>query len=183
MKKSVSPFQHILIGLTILAAPIAAYAGGHTANPQAPGLASVDPYLHRPNFVVADMDRAFRLYRDILGFEVNAMVPASELMDNIFEIPAEADTRIAFLSSVDGAFGNIGITEVKGVDLPPAQSIYPTVWIIEIQREIDDMVSQLEAEGLDIKGVYDLQNPDRMEIVFTDHDGHRVLLMRLDRPE
>ena len=45
------------------------------------------------------------------------------------------------------------------------------------------MVEQLEAEGLEIKGVYDLQNPDRREIVFTDHDGHRVLLMRLDRPE
>ncbi len=184
MKKSLSLFQHIVIGLTILAAPIATYAGGHTDNNLAPKLASVDPYLHRTNFVVADMDRALRLYRDILGFEVNGIMPASPLMDNIFEIPAEADTRIAFLSNGGGGFGDIGITEVKGVDLPPAQSIYPTVWIIEIQREIDDMVSQLEAEGLDIKGVYDLKDPlPRVEIVFTDHDGHRVLLMRLARPE
>ena len=184
MKKSLSLFQHILIGFTILAAPIATYAGGHTGNNLAPKLASVDPYLHRTNFVVADMDRALRLYRDILGFEVNGIMPASPLMDNIFEIPAEADTRIAFLSSTEGGFGDIGITEVKGVDLPPAQSMYPTVFIIEIQRKIDDMVAQLEAEGLDIKGVYDLKEPlPRVEIVFTDHDGHRVLLMRLPRPE
>ena len=183
MKKLTSLFRQLLIGLTVLVTPIAAFAGGHTANPPASVLAEVDPYLHRPNFVVADMDRALRLYRDIIGFKVNAVVPASELMDNIFEIPAEADTRIAFLSSVDGEFGNIGITEVKGVDLRPEPGIFPSVWIIEIQREINDMVAQLEAEGLEIKGVYDLQNPERMEIVFTDHDGHRVLLMRLDRPE
>ena len=63
------------------------------------------------------------------------------------------------------------------------EGIFPTVWIIEIQRDIDEMVALLEAEGLKIKGVYDLQNPDREEIVFTDHDGYRVLLMRLDRPE
>ena len=73
------------------------------------------------------MDRALRLYRDILGFKVNAVAPASELMDNIFEIPAEADTRIAFLSSVDGEFGNIGITEVKGVDLRPKPGIFPQI--------------------------------------------------------
>jgi catechol 2,3-dioxygenase-like lactoylglutathione lyase family enzyme len=181
MKKSLALFQPILIGLTILAAPIVTYAGAHTGPPK---LASVDPYIHRTNFVVADMDRALRLYRDILGFEVNSLGPASPLMDNIFEIPAEADTRIAFLSSTEGGFGNIGITEVKGFDLPPAQNMFPTVFIIEIQREIDDMVAQLKAEGLEIKGVYDLKEPlPRVEIVFTDHDGHRVLLMRLPRPE
>ncbi len=174
--------RNIFFGLTLVFIPLAAHGGAHMANLPPTNLSDVDPFLHRPNFVVADMDRALRLYRDIIGFKVNVLMPASELMNNIFEIPLDAQTRIAFLSSVDGEFGNIGITEVKGIDLPQTTSIYPTVWIIEIQREIDEMVSLLEAEDLEIKGVYDLQNPDRMEIVFTDHDGHRVLLMRLNRP-
>lgn len=178
-----SSIRLAVAAMAILSAPSAALAGAHTANSPANILAEVDPFLHRPNFVVADMDRALRLYRDILGFEVGVVMPASELMDNIFDIPMDAETRIAFLSSVDGEFGNMGITEAKGVDLRKPEGIFPTVWIIEIQRDIDEMVALLEAEGLKIKGVYDLQNPDREEIVFTDHDGYRVLLMRLDRPE
>jgi catechol 2,3-dioxygenase-like lactoylglutathione lyase family enzyme len=169
--------------LTVIAVPVVAFAGGHTAGPPPVVLAEFDPYVHRSNFVVADLDRAFRVYRDILGFKVDAVAPASTFMDAVFDIPEEAETRIAFLSSVEGEFGNIGMTEVKDLDLGPASSIYSSVLIIEVQRDIDTLYEQLVAEGLDVKGIFDLTRPSRREIPFTDHDGHRIILMRLDRPE
>ncbi len=139
--------------------------------------------MHRSNFIVRDLDRALRVYRDILGFKVDAIAPASTFMDDVLNIPAEAETRIAFLSSVEGEFGNIGMTEIKGVDLPATTGIHPSVLIVEVQRDMQDLSDRLKAEGCQVEGIYELSNPSRTEILFTDLDGHRVILMKLHVPE
>ncbi len=179
-----SSVSSIVISLVILISPVTVNAGSHTAGPPPVVLAEVDPYVHRTNFLVADLDRTLRVYRDILGFEVNAVAgPITDFMHDVLNIPAEADTRIAFVSSVPGKFGNIGFTEVKGVDLSQPTGLFPSVLIIEVQRDLEPLCDQLIEAGCEIKNIYRLSNPARNELLFTDNDGHRVILMQLDPPE
>jgi len=86
--------------------------------------------IHRPNLLVADLDRSLRIYRDILGFQVAYAGPASEggLMQNLFKLDPDMPLRIAFLSAVDRRF--------------------------------------------------ELYDPPRTDVAFTDPDGHRVVLFR-----
>ena len=179
-----SSVSSIIIAIAILTLPVAVKADSHTAGPRPVVLADVDPYVHRTNFLVADLDRTFRVYRDILGFKVDAVAgPITDFMHDVLNIPAEAETRIAFLSSVPGKFGNIGFTEVKGVDLPQPTSLYPSVLIVEVQRDLEPLRDELIEAGCEIKNIYRLSNPSRNELLFTDNDGHRVILMQLDPPE
>jgi catechol 2,3-dioxygenase-like lactoylglutathione lyase family enzyme len=162
------------------AMPTHVQAGGHDGA-SAPSSATTDPYLHRPNLVVSDIDRALRVYRDILGFRVNMIMPvrAADFMRSVFEFPPEAEMRIAFLSNEKGSFGHIGLTEVKGIELPASQKPYSTVLIIEHQRDVDALYQQIREEGCDVSPIFDLTGPTRREFIFTDHDGHRVLMMKL----
>lgn len=184
MPNCTSYVSPIIIALTILTLPIAVKADSHVAELRPVMLADVDPYVHRSNFLVADLERTFRVYRDILGFKVDAVAgPITSFMHDVLNIPAEAETRIAFLSSVPGKFGNMGFTEVKGVDLPQPTGLYPSVLIIEVQRDLETLRDQLIEAGCQIKKIYRLSNPSRNELLFTDNDGHRVILMQLDPPE
>jgi catechol 2,3-dioxygenase-like lactoylglutathione lyase family enzyme len=146
------------------------------------GLAPFDPFTHRSNFIVTDLDRALRIYRDILGFQVNVVLPVQEeeFMRSIFGLPDEAEMRIAFLSGAKGEFGHIGITEVTGVNLDrSAGGPYPSVLILEVHRELEPLHEAIAAESSDVSEIFDLEMPSRREFMFTDHDGHRVLLMKL----
>ncbi len=183
MGKLISFIRQILTVLAVMTSPIAVFAAGHTSAPPPVMLADVDPYVHRSNFIVADLERALRVYRDIIGFKIDAMAPASTFMDDVLNIPAEAETRIAFLSSVEGEFGNIAMTEIKGVDLPRNNGIHSSVLIVEVQRDMETLFHQLKAEGCEVDKIYELSRPSRREIPFTDLDGHRVILMRLHAPE
>jgi catechol 2,3-dioxygenase-like lactoylglutathione lyase family enzyme len=183
MGKLTFSVRQIVTVLAIMASPIAVFAGAHTSAPPPVMLADVDPYVHRSNFIVADLERAFRVYRDIIGFKVDAVAPASTFMDDVLNIPAEADTRIAFLSSGEGEFGNIAMTEIKGVELPRDNGIHSSVLIVEVQRDMETLFAQLKAEGCEVEKIYELTRPSRREIAFTDLDGHRVILMKLHAPE
>ena len=183
MGKLTFSIRKILTGLALVTSPIAIFAASHTSTPPPVMLADVDPFVHRSNFIVADLDRALRVYRDIIGFKVVAMAPASTFMDDVLNIPPEAETRIAFLSSGEGEFGNIGMTEIKGVDLPRDSGIHLSVLIVEVQRDMETLFDQLKAEGCEVEKIYELSRPSRREIPFTDLDGHRVILMRLHAPE
>ncbi len=177
-----------LAALVSLFASPAVFAQPATAPTGRPAMvtkpAAVDPYVHRSNFVVADLDRAFRLYRDILGFKVDVTMPVKpdSFMYDFLKIDRAAKVRIAFLSSPDGRFGAIGMTEVKGVTLPPPhENPYPSVLIVEIQKRIEATREKaLAAEPkLDVGRIYELTNPSRREFPVTDYDGHRIIVMQL----
>jgi catechol 2,3-dioxygenase-like lactoylglutathione lyase family enzyme len=160
--------------------PMMAMSASHTE--QVSGLAPFDPFTHRSNFVVADLDRALRIYRDILGFQVNVVLPVQEhaFMRTIFGLPEQAQMRIAFLSGKKGEFGHIGLTEVKGIDMQSNRGgPYPSVLILEVQRELEPLHEKIMKEGSDVSRIFDLKMPDRREFIFTDYDGNRVLIMRL----
>ena len=131
---------------------------------------------------VTDLDRASRIYREILGFQVNVVLPVQEkeFMRSIFGLPEEAEMRIAFLSGAKGEFGHIGITEVTGVNLDrSAGGPYPSVLILEVHRELEPLHEAIAAESSDVSEILDLKMPPRREFMFTDHDGHRLFLMKL----
>ncbi len=130
-------FTSACIVLLISAFPSIATSSSHTLSTLS--TAPFDPYVHRSNFIVGDLDRALRIYRDILGFKVNVVLPVQKenFMRSIFQLPPEAKMRIAFLSGAKGQFGHIGITEVKGADISSSEGgPFPSVLILEVQRDL-----------------------------------------------
>jgi catechol 2,3-dioxygenase-like lactoylglutathione lyase family enzyme len=171
--------RYLVLAIAIVATQVGTSWLGSPALAQTP--AAVDPYIHRSNFVVSDLDRAFRLYRDILGLKVDVMMPVKpeSFMYDVFGIDRAARLRIAFLSSPDNRFGAIGMTEVKGVSLPAQAASYPSVLIVEIKKRFESVYEKAKAEKLDVGKVYELQNPSRREFPVTDFDGHRIIVMQL----
>ena len=139
-----------------------------------------DLKLHRPNILVADMERSLRVYRDILGFQVNFLLDALDVAPEMFGLPKGTKMRMAFVSEGKGAFGSLAISEVQGVELPPAQPPYPSCIIIEVKEgRLAGILDQVRAEGLPVGEAYELAQPDRTDVTISDHDGHRVVLFEL----
>ncbi len=185
MKTPATSIRHLATLLALLAATTTlAQTAIETKRPPVAGHpASVDPYVHRSNLVVADIDRALTLYRDILGFRVDRALPVNpgNFMYEFFGIPAEAQVRIAFLATPDGRFGAIGMTEVKGVPLPPRAKPYESVLIVEVQKRIEAVHEKALAATpkLEVGRILELTNPARREFPVTDYDGHRIIVMQL----
>ena len=136
--------------------------------------------LHRPNILVADMDRALSLYRDMLGFKVDFLLDALDVATEMFALPADCKARMAFLSEGKGVFGSLAVTEAAGVDLPERGPPYPFCIIIEIQEgRLAGILKQCRAAGLQVGQAYELTQPDRTDVTITDFDGHRVTLFEL----
>ena len=171
--------RRVLLALAVAVAQFGTGGPGNSASAQTP--APVDPYIHRSNFVVTDLDRTFTLYRDILGLKVDVMMPvkSDSFMYDVFGVDRAAKLRIAFLSSPDSRFGAIGMTEVKGVDLPARPAWYPSVLIVEIKGRFESVYEKAKAAKLDVSKVYELTNPSRREFLITDFDGHRIIVMQL----
>jgi len=139
-----------------------------------------DLQVHRTNILVADMERSLRMYRDILGFQVNFLLDALDVAPEMFGLPKETRMRMAFISEGKGAFGSLAISEVQGTDIPPAQPPYPFCIIIEVKEgRLAGILDQLRAAGLPVGEAYELTKPDRTDVTVTDPDGHRVTLFEL----
>jgi catechol 2,3-dioxygenase-like lactoylglutathione lyase family enzyme len=139
-----------------------------------------DLQVHRANILVSDMERALTVYRDILGLQVNFLLDALDVAPEMFGLPLDTKMRMAFLSEGKGAFGSLAISEAPGIERPPAQAPYPFCIIIEIyEGKLAGMLEQLREAGLEVGNAYELQQPDRTDVTFTDHDGHRITLFEL----
>lgn len=139
-----------------------------------------DLQLHRPNILVADMERALRVYRDILGFQVNFLLDALGVAPEMFGLPHDTKMRMAFISEGRGAFGSLALSEAQDVDIPESQPPYPFCIIIEVKEgRLAGILDELRTEGLQVGTAYELEQPDRTDVTITDHDGHRVTLFEL----
>jgi catechol 2,3-dioxygenase-like lactoylglutathione lyase family enzyme len=139
-----------------------------------------DLQVHRSNILVADMERALSVYRDILGLQVNFLLDALDVAPEMFGLPHGTKMRMAFLSEGKGAFGSLAISEAPGIERPPAQAPFPFCIIIEVREgRLTGMLEQLRAQGLDVGNAYELAQPDRTDVTFTDYDGHRITLFEL----
>ena len=155
-------------------------ADGHRLN-YAGTPSDYDPYVHRSNFIVSDFEKSFLIYRDLLGFDVVGPLPVrgDSFMYDVFQVDPAATLRIAFLSKGEGEWGNIGMTEVKGVQLPARRPPNPSVLIVEVHGRIERLHEDVQRMGLSTTQIFELSGPSRREFIFSDFDGHRILIMQL----
>ena len=135
--------------------------------------------VQRTNLVVADLERAYRVYRDILGFKLDFTLghrPESYSF-TVFQIPREATTGFAALSSKDQV-RSLALTEIKGVELPEPNVPSGHALVLEVD-DIDAVVEGARAEGLHVFPEETLRTHDGRvgrEIGMLDHDGHLIVL-------
>ena len=135
--------------------------------------------VQRTNLVVADLDRAFRVYRDILGFRVDFILGdrPQAYSYTVFQIPREAKTRLAALSS-KGHDRSLALTEMKGIDLPEHTLPSSHALVLEVD-DFDGVLEGAGAEGLHVFPEETLRTHDGRvgrEIGMLDHDGHLIVL-------
>ena len=135
--------------------------------------------MQRTNLVVADLERAFRVYRDVLGFKVEFILAdrGETYSYTVFQIPKEAKTSFAALSSKDQV-RSLALTEVSGIDLPEATLPSSHALVLEVD-DFDGVLDRARAEGLHIFPEETLHTHDGRvgrEIGMLDHDGHLVVL-------
>ncbi len=135
--------------------------------------------VQHTNLVVADLDRAFRVYQDILGFRLNFTLGdrPEAYSYTVFQIPREAKTRFAALSS-KSQDRSLALTEVKGIELPKASVPSSHALVLEAD-DFDGVLEGARAEGLQIFPEETLRTHDGRvgrEIGIPDHDGHLIVL-------
>lgn len=137
--------------------------------------------VERPHILVADFERAMRVYRDILGFRVDFFMDAlARVPWEMFCLPPEARCRVGFLSEGKGVFGNLAVTEATGIELPRPTPPYRCSIIIQVRSGLlFPMVEKLKAEGLEVGEPLTLDGPPRTDVSFSDHDGNRILIFEV----
>ena len=178
------------IGVTALAALLLASCGqpansGTDAAPSVPAPATaapatdhVMPHIKRPNLVVADIERALTIYRDILGLTAGEVGESSaeSFSYPVFNIPAEAKLRSVALSE-PGEARVLALTEVTGIDLPsPPAAPHLSATVIGI-TDLAAKFEQIAALGLKVTGTKIDEGADFtfIEQAFVDYDGHLIV--------
>jgi catechol 2,3-dioxygenase-like lactoylglutathione lyase family enzyme len=163
----------------LLAVSVAAPVFAQSAPaPQTAGVVQVK----RPNLVVSDMDRALRVYRDILGFKVFALDPSGPESYSypVFKFPKDAKLRMATLNTATGV-RVLAITELKGAPLPPKPVPHRSAVVIEV-KGIEQVMARIAAEGLPIVPPKTSKTPEGLTFIeqsFEDHDGHLIVLYEI----
>ena len=138
-------------------------------------------FYKRITLVVADIERSLTVYRDILGFTVNSIKPSDDDSYSypVFRIPYEAKVSFATL---DGPEQNrtIGLTEVKGVPLPPSEGIRMTASVIKVEN-LTNVIDKIKKLGLEttVPETDGNDNFSFLEQAFVDFDGHLIVLYEI----
>jgi len=162
----------LLLAIILATAPAAAQAPPVTGAVQ----------IKRPNLVVSDMDRALRVYRDILGFKVFALDPSGPESYSypVFQFPKDAKLRMATLST-DTAVRILALTELTGAPLPPKPVPHRDAVVIEV-KGIARIIERVKAEGLHVVPPKTSKTPEGMTFIeqaFEDYDGHLIVLYEI----
>lgn len=138
--------------------------------------------IKRPNLVVSDLDRALRVYRDILGFKVFAVTDSGpdSYSYPVFQFPKDAKLRMATLST-DTGVRILALTELSGSPLPPKPVPHRDAIVIEV-RGIEEIIARARAAGLHVVPPRTSKTPEGqtfIEQAFEDADGHLVVLYEM----
>jgi len=142
--------------------------------------------VQRSTLIVADLERAFALYRDLLGFEVAYVkdsLPTSYSYPT-FEIPAGARLRFATLSAGPAQPRVLGLTEVKGVPLPRPASVRPAALVLEVEGlpALEPRIAALpEVRVLPAAELLTQDGRRGRETAVRDADGHVIVLYEIAR--
>ncbi len=138
----------------------------------------------RTTLVVSDIERSLDIYRDILGFTLNAPVSESSAESYsypVFRIPKEAKIRFVALDTKTQE-RTLALAEVTGVPLPkPAQPLMSAL-VIRVPN-IATTMQKVKALGLETTEPKTARAADGkfafIEQAFVDYDGHLVVLYQM----
>ncbi len=138
-----------------------------------------EPRVQRLNLVVSDMDRALQLYRDVLGFQLYRLVAHKEgsYAYELFQIDKKAQLREAMLSSPTQQ-RVLGLTEVRGVPLPPASAPSSQALVMQV-KDLSKVIAEVQKLGLKVFSLDTLRTVDDRVIQeqgFIDWNGHLILV-------
>ena len=131
-----------------------------------------DLQLHRPNILVADMERALGLYRDILGFKVDFLLDALDVATEMFALPADVKARMAFLSEGKGVFGSACfIRKAFTISFRPFLTAPPHLFSVAIYKRVQILIADVWAccEG---QGYGEFSDIDTITM-FADYRYHQ----------
>jgi catechol 2,3-dioxygenase-like lactoylglutathione lyase family enzyme len=137
--------------------------------------------FQRANFVVRDIERSLRFYRDVLGFEVaftKGHNPESYSIP-VFEIPANAEIGFCVLSLPDQP-RVMALTEIKA-ELPPVPHPRRSAIVIEAD-DPDAVMVDARALGLQVYEEGELLTADGRtgrEIGIVDFDDNLVVIYKI----
>ena len=140
------------------------------------------PYFQRSALLVENLDRAFEVYRDLLGFELEFVGDdeSDSFSYEIFAIPQEVKTRFAALSS---ASQQRTLALIEAPAHAAAQSERRTAVVVQVDS-VQKTLEAATALGLGTcKARTELdpeKGPPRTESGFYDHDGHTVVIYNLE---
>lgn len=141
------------------------------------------PYFQRAALLVNDLDKAFEVYRDLLGFELEYVADQNDeaFAYEIFDIPEAVDIRFATLSS-QSQQRTLALIEAPGHaeslgDARRAATVIQVESVAKTLAAATDLglkICQPRTERDPAKG------PPRTESGFYDHDGHTVVIYNLE---
>ncbi len=141
--------------------------------------------FQRSNHLVSDLDQAFRVYRDVLGLNLEAVrtLPLGGYAYDLFQIPATAALRFAVFSSPSQK-NILALTEVRGVDgLDHHEHFrFPRVAIVLESPEFDTVIRRAEGEGLmlfDENAFTTSDGRPGRQRGFHDHDGNLIVVYKI----
>ena len=143
---------------------------------------AVENTLHfqRATLVVADLERALRLYRDILGFTVEYILggDAVAYSRQVFDLPAGAVVRLCTLNA-PGQPRTLALVEASGVALPPSVGVRRSAAVLRV-ADFDSVLAGAAAlPDVQVIAEHPLRTHDGRigrEAGIVDADGNLVVI-------
>ena len=140
------------------------------------------PYFQRIALIVDNLDKAFEVYRDLLGFTLEYIgdQDSDVFAYEIFDIPESVIIRFATLSS-ESQQRTMALIEAPG--FASAHSERRSAAVIQV-ASVAETLAAAKALGLktcEARTELDpTKGPPRTESGFYDHDGHTVVIYNLE---
>jgi catechol 2,3-dioxygenase-like lactoylglutathione lyase family enzyme len=140
------------------------------------------PFFQRIALVVDDLDKAFEVYRDLLGFELEFIGDdtSDAFAYEVFAIPREVKIRFAALSS-ESQQRTLALIEAPG--FAAGQSDHRAAAVVQVPSVVETTarVRELGLKAHEPRTELDPANgPPRTEGGFYDRDGHTVVIYNLE---
>jgi catechol 2,3-dioxygenase-like lactoylglutathione lyase family enzyme len=175
-----------LPGCTPATEPLAEPTAEPAAEAQPEAGAYTGSYFKRATLLVADMDRALQVYRDVLGFELEGITESGpdSYSYPVFQLPKEARLRFAHLNAGTEQIHTLALEEVTGIELPRPEPPYVSTMVLRVP-DLQKVYDGLEALGLEVLEPKTIEVPQIsfIEGAFIDFDGHLVVIYQLLEPQ
>lgn len=174
---------------SLLAALLMAYSARTLAQDAYAVKPDTKPYagvlVKRTALVVASFDKSLKLYRDVLGLQLNGISvdkPSSYGYD-VFAVPPSVQTRFATFNSGPSQVRSLALVEYPGVTF--ADGPRPAVLVLNANGRLDEILAGIRALGLTVLPEHPLPSPTQgtgREVGFRDFDGHTLVLYQFPTP-